>query len=34
MTDHLRQFGGYELPRREYLAQLQAALEAPESSAE
>lgn len=28
MTDHLRQFGGYELPRREYLAQLQAALEA------
>ena len=34
MTDHLRQFGGYELPRREYLAQLQAALEAPESPAE
>ena len=34
MTDHLRQFGGYELPRREYLAQLQAALETPESSAE
>jgi leucyl/phenylalanyl-tRNA--protein transferase len=28
MTDHLRQFGGYELPRREYLAQLQLALEA------
>lgn len=34
MTDHLRQFGGYELPRREYLVQLQAALEAPESPAE
>ncbi len=34
MTDHLRQFGGYELPRREYLAQLQAALETPESPAE
>jgi leucyl/phenylalanyl-tRNA--protein transferase len=34
MTDHLRQFGGYELPRREYLAQLQAALEATEASAE
>ena len=34
MTDHLRQFGGYELPRREYLAQLQAALESAESSAE
>ena len=34
MTDHLRQFGGYELPRRQYLAQLQAALEAPESPAE
>jgi leucyl/phenylalanyl-tRNA--protein transferase len=28
MTDHLRQFGGYELPRREYLVQLKAALEA------
>jgi leucyl/phenylalanyl-tRNA--protein transferase len=27
MTDHLSQFGGYELPRREYLAQLQAALQ-------
>ena len=34
MTPHLRQFGGYELQRREYLAQLQAALEAPESPAE
>ena len=34
MTDHLRQFGGYELPRREYLVQLQAALEAPELPAE
>jgi leucyl/phenylalanyl-tRNA--protein transferase len=34
MTDHLRLFGGYELPRREYLAQLQAALEATEASAE
>ena len=34
MTDHLRQFGGYELPRCEYLTQLQAALEAPESPAE
>jgi leucyl/phenylalanyl-tRNA--protein transferase len=34
MTEHLRQFGGYELPRREYLVQLQAALEAPESPAE
>jgi leucyl/phenylalanyl-tRNA--protein transferase len=34
MTDHLRQFGGYELPRRKYLAQLQAALETPESPAE
>lgn len=34
MTDHLRQFGGYELPRREYLAQLQTALESAESSAE
>ncbi len=34
MTDHLRQFGGYELPRREYLAQLQAALETLESPAE
>jgi leucyl/phenylalanyl-tRNA--protein transferase len=34
MTDHLRQFGGYELPRREYLAQLQAALDAAEPSAE
>ena len=34
MTDHLRQFGGYELPRREYLAQLQAALVATEASAE
>lgn len=34
MTDHLRQFGGYELSRREYLAQLQAALKAAESSAE
>jgi leucyl/phenylalanyl-tRNA--protein transferase len=30
MTDHLRQFGGYELPRRQYLAQLQAALQAAE----
>ena len=34
MTDHLRQFGGYELPRDEYLAQLQAALEAATSSTE
>jgi leucyl/phenylalanyl-tRNA--protein transferase len=34
MTDHLRQFGGYELPRREYLAQLQAALDAAEPPAE
>jgi leucyl/phenylalanyl-tRNA--protein transferase len=32
MTDHLRQFGGYELPRREYLAQLQAALQSAEST--
>jgi leucyl/phenylalanyl-tRNA--protein transferase len=34
MTDHLRQFGGYELPRRQYLAQLQAALQAAESTNE
>jgi leucyl/phenylalanyl-tRNA--protein transferase len=34
MTEHLRQFGGYELPRCEYLTQLQAALETPESPAE
>jgi leucyl/phenylalanyl-tRNA--protein transferase len=34
MTDHLRQFGGYELPRGEYLAQLQATLEAATSSAQ
>ena len=33
MTDHLRQFGGYELQRREYLAQLKAALGSAESSA-
>jgi leucyl/phenylalanyl-tRNA--protein transferase len=34
MTDHLRQFGGYELPRDDYLAQLQAVLEAATSSTE
>jgi Leu/Phe-tRNA-protein transferase len=34
MTDHLRQFGGYELPRRQYLAQLQAALDTVKSSAD
>lgn len=27
MTPHLRQFGGYELPRKEYLAALQTALQ-------
>ena len=27
MTDHLRQFGGYELPRRQYERALAAALE-------
>ncbi len=26
MTDHLKQFGGYELPRKEYLAVLRKAL--------
>jgi leucyl/phenylalanyl-tRNA--protein transferase len=26
MTDHLRQFGGYEIPREQYLAKLQEAL--------
>jgi len=26
MTEHLRQFGGYELPRKDYLAALQKAL--------
>jgi leucyl/phenylalanyl-tRNA--protein transferase len=34
MTDHLSQFGGYELPRREYLAQLQAALQSAGSTSE
>jgi len=34
MTDHLRQFGGYELPRRQYLAQLQAVLDTVKSSAD
>jgi len=34
MTDHLRQFGGYELPRRKYLAQLQRALGSAESADE
>lgn len=28
MTEHLKQFGGYELPRRDYLAALQRAIEA------
>jgi Leu/Phe-tRNA-protein transferase len=26
MTEHLKQFGGYELPRKDYLAALRKAL--------
>jgi leucyl/phenylalanyl-tRNA---protein transferase len=33
MTPHLRQFGGYELPREEYLAALRHALQLDTSSA-
>ena len=32
MTDHLRQFGGYELPRSEYLARLKTALDSADQS--